>query len=111
VILPAFEGDETELREDHESNLRDCDALLIFYGSAGELWLRRKIGEVSKSAAMGRTKPILATGVCMAPPMTAAKGRFRTHQAMIIPMPEGFRVEAVAAFLAKLESPEKSPGA
>jgi len=111
VILPAFEGDETELREDHESNLRDCDALLIFYGSAGQLWLRRKIGEVSKSAAMGRTKPILATGVCMAPPMTAAKGRFRTHQAMIIPMPEGFRVEAVAAFLAKLESPEKSPGA
>jgi hypothetical protein len=111
VILPAFEGDETELREDHESNLRDCDALLLYYGAAGELWLRKKMGEVSKSAALGRTKPMLATGVCIAPPATVAKGRFQTHQAMMIPMPEGFRVEAVAAFLAKLEPPKQSPDA
>lgn len=111
VILPAFEGDETELREDHESNLRDCDALLLYYGAAGELWLRKKMGEVSKSAALGRTKPMLAAGVCIAPPATAVKGRFQTHQAMMIPMPEGFRVEAVAAFLAKLEPPKQSPDA
>jgi hypothetical protein len=30
---------------------------------------------------------------------------------MMIPMPEGFRVEAVAAFLAKLEPPKQSPDA
>jgi len=110
VILPAFEGGETDLREDHESHLRDCDALLLFYGSAGELWLRKKMGEVSRSAALGRTKLMLATAVCIAPPATAAKGRFRTHEALMLPMPEGFRAEALEPFLAKLEPPKPLPG-
>jgi hypothetical protein len=111
VILPAFEGDETELREDHESRLRECDALLLFYGSAGDLWLRKKMGEVSKSAALGRTKPMLATAVCIAPPATAPKGRFRTHEALMLLMPEGFRVEALEPFLARIEPPKPLPGA
>ena len=33
VIQPVFEGDEAEIREYHEENLRTCDGVLIFYGA------------------------------------------------------------------------------
>jgi hypothetical protein len=41
VIKSLFDGDEAEIREYHEESLRSCDAAVIFYGSAPEVWLRR----------------------------------------------------------------------
>src|SRR3989441_6922136 len=38
VLHPYFEGSETEVRESHEENLCNCDAVLIHYGAAGESW-------------------------------------------------------------------------
>ena len=57
LICPIFEGDEAEIREYHEENLSTCDGVLIFYGAGNELWLRRKLREVQKTAGYGRTKP------------------------------------------------------
>ena len=62
VILPVFEGDEAQVRQEHEANLTDCDAALIYYGAGNELWLRSKLRELQKIAGYGRTKPMLATG-------------------------------------------------
>ncbi len=70
VITPVFEGDEAEVREDHEENMRLCDAVLLYYGAGNELWLRRKLREVQKSAGLGRTEPIRAKGIWVAPPGT-----------------------------------------
>ena len=75
VLQPLFEGDEAEIREYHEENLRTCDGVLIFYGAANEMWLRRKLRELQKSAGYGRTKPPAGGGICLLPPDTPEKER------------------------------------
>jgi hypothetical protein len=102
VILPVFDGDEAQVRQEHEANLTDCDAALIYYGAGNELWLRSKLRELQKIAGYGRTKPLLAKAVYIAPPATPEKARFRTLEAMVIAGSEGPTAAALDPFLAKL---------
>ncbi len=101
ILHPVFEGDETEVREYHEENLRTCDGVMIFAGAATEVWLRRKMREVQKSAGYGRTLPPPTIAICLLEPRTPEKDRFRTHEAVVIqswdPTPE-----PLAPFLSKL---------
>ena len=89
VILPIFEEDEAQTRLDHEENLRSCDVILFYYGVAGELWLRRKLRELQKSAALGREKPWIGKAIYIAPPATPVKERFRTLEATLLHEPAG----------------------
>src|SRR5262249_30642000 len=84
VILPLFEGDEAQVRRDHEESLVLCDAALLYYGNGNELWLRKKLRELQKSAGYGRPRPMLAKGIYLAPPGSEAKRRLRTHEAMVL---------------------------
>jgi hypothetical protein len=89
VVLPFFDEDETQARLEHEENLRSCDVILLYYGSGDELWLRRKLRELQKSAALGRERPLLARAIYVGAPATPQKERFRTHEAMLIHEPAG----------------------
>ena len=102
VIHPVFEGDEAEVREYHEENLRSCDGALILYGSASECWLRRKLRELQKSAGYGRAKARPTIGIALIPPKTVEKERFRTHEAIIIPQLAGFSPDSLQAFISRL---------
>jgi hypothetical protein len=103
VVWPLFRGDEAEIREYHEENLRTCDGVLIFYGSGNEAWLRRKLGEIQKSPGYGRTGPAPTVGVCLLPPTTPEKERLRTHAAMLIPQWDGYAGEALRPFVSRLK--------
>ena len=63
VIHPIFTGDEAEMREYHEENLRTCDGALIFYGagqrSAG---CGASCANCRRAPGYGRTKPHAARG-------------------------------------------------
>jgi hypothetical protein len=89
VILPIFDEDEAQARIEHEESLRSSDALVIYYGAGGELWLRRKIRELQKSVALGREKPWLASAIYVGPPSTPQKERFRTLEASLFHEPPG----------------------
>jgi hypothetical protein len=102
VTLPVFEGDEAEVREDHEDNLRLCDAVLVYYGAANELWLRRKLREVQKSAGLGRKKIMLAKGIWIAPPATPKKQLLRSREALVMSQPDIFAVDPLQPFLEAL---------
>jgi hypothetical protein len=102
VIHPAFEGGEAEVAAYHEDNLRNCQAALIFYGSAGEPWLRGKLRELQKSAAFRDTGTSPPTGVCLIAPRTPIKERFRTHQATLIPQWDGLAPEELHPFVARV---------
>jgi hypothetical protein len=99
VICSVFDGDEAEIREFHEENLRVSDVVLIHYGAGSEIWLRRKLRELLKSSAYGRTEPFRAVGILVAPPSTTQKQVFKTHEAMIISQCDGFAPEPFAPFL------------
>ncbi len=105
VIVPVFEGDEAQVRKDHEENLVVCDAILFYYGAANELWLRRKLREVQKSAAYGRTRPLRAKAIYVAPPATPQKRRVRTREALVIPQQQDFEPSVLKPFLAQLGVP------
>jgi hypothetical protein len=103
VIRPVFEGDEAEVREYHEENLRSCDGALILYGSASECWLRRKLRELQKSAGYNRTKASPVIGIALIPPKTPEKECFRTHDAIIIPQLAGFSRDSLEPFISRLK--------
>ena len=103
VILPAFEGDVKQLRQDHEENLRFSDAVLIYYGAANVLWLRAKLREMSKIAGQGRTREFLAKYIYVAGPKTPEKERYRTREAEVIKHFESFTPESLAPFVAQLK--------
>jgi hypothetical protein len=109
VIHPAFEGSESEVASYHEDNLRNCQGALIFYGSAGEPWLRGKLRELQKSAAIRETRASPLTGICLIAPRTPLKERFRTHQAMLIAQWDGINPDALQPFVARVTSTEEPP--
>lgn len=100
AVLPLFDEDEAQARLDHEESLCTCDAVLVFQAQASDLWLRRKLREIQKSAGFGRARPLLARGIYLAPPLDAAKERFRTLEAMVLREPaSGFSAAVVEPFL------------
>ncbi len=103
VIRPVFEGDEAEIREYHEENLRSCDGALIFYGSGNECWLRRKLRELQKSPGYGRSKPTPIVAISLVPPRTPDKERFRTHEALVMPQWDGFSKEPLQPLISSLK--------
>lgn len=104
ILRPVFEGDEAEIREYHQENLAHCDGVLIIYGKAGELWLRRKLREVQKSAGYGRTKPMGAVGIWLVPPKTPEKETFRTHEATVISQMDKVSPDSLMEFISKLQT-------
>jgi hypothetical protein len=103
VILPAFEGDEAAVRLDHQENLTLCEAVILFYGVASELWLRVKLRELQKVAGYGRTRPIQASAIWVDAPTSEAKERLRTREALVLRGGDGeFRPALLAPFLARI---------
>ena len=84
VLTPLFDGDETDLREEHQENLRICDAALIYYGDATEAWMRGKLRDLRKApayreAVSGSTQ-IATKALYVAAPEDAQKAGFRTRE-------------------------------
>ena len=84
VVIPIFDGDESQIREDHTENLKMCDAAIIFFGNANELWLRSKMRDFLKINGYGREKPIDVKAVYLSQPDSPSKQRFRSVEAEVI---------------------------
>jgi hypothetical protein len=78
VLVPLFEGDESDIRNDHIENLKICDAAIVYYGKANELWLRSKMRDFLKISGYGREKPIAVKAIYLGGPSTSAKEQFRS---------------------------------
>jgi hypothetical protein len=104
VLHPTFEGDEAEVRQCHEENLKVCNGALIFFGSTNEAWVRRKLREIQKSVGYGRTDPLPEVAILCIPPQTDEKQRFRTHEATVITQPGEFAPQVLTPFLSSLKS-------
>jgi hypothetical protein len=110
VVLPATEGDEAQVYEDHKANLMDCDAVLLYYGRANEIWLRMKLRELQKIAGYGRAEPLLAKAIYLGGPQTEAKERLRDREATIIKNYGPFSPDGLQPFLAQLRKEKGARG-
>lgn len=84
VILPLAKGEPDQVRQDHHENLLLCDAVLIYWGSADEFWLRSKVRDLARVRGLGRTGPFAVSGVLIADPPSTEKEEFDTRDAMVI---------------------------
>ncbi|MGD1859338.1 MAG: hypothetical protein ACFB0E_05125 [Leptolyngbyaceae cyanobacterium] len=94
VVLP----DEQSTLSRSEALIQQCEAVLIYYGEASALWLKRRLNALKKSL-YGRPKPLLAQAVYVADP---AKQKFSDPEVLMIPGYQGFQPTLLAEFVAPL---------
>jgi hypothetical protein len=65
--LPLEKGDPSDIRRDLEGNLLECDGIIIIYGCATVIWVRRQLLQCQKILSM-RERPLQAFAVFEGPP-------------------------------------------
>lgn len=104
VCTRLLDGDESEVREDHEDSLRQCDVFVVYFGEAGERWLRQQLSELRRARGLRDGRPVLAQAVYVAPPVSPAKSRFRSNEAVVIAGAEAPSGETLGELLSALDS-------
>lgn len=104
VTLPATEGDENQIIQDHKDNLLMCDAAMIYYGCANEIWLRMKQRELLKVAGYGRMAPLAAKAIYISGPPTDSKERVRDRDSFVIKNYDAFSPQQLEPFLERLKN-------
>jgi TIR domain-containing protein len=84
VDLPLQEGDQTEIRQDHEATLQDCDGVLLYHGAGSEAWLREKIRDLRRARGLGRQRPFLPQAIYIGPELTENKTGYSNDEFTII---------------------------
>jgi hypothetical protein len=102
VMLPLGEGSEAEAREVHEMSMVLSDAVIIFYGSASEHWVRMKLFDILKAPGWGRRAPFRAKAVWVAEPATPHKLSFTTDDALVLCATGGFAPASLEPFVDRL---------
>lgn len=105
-VLPTItEGDGAELAQYHRESLVNCDAALVYYGRANQMWLRSKLWDLQKAQGWGRRAPLAARAVYVSAPHTGEKERFRTREVpLVIRNFETFSPDALSPFLNAISS-------
>ena len=107
VEQPLTVGDESEFREDHEENLRTCDAALIFNGNTNQFWLHSKVRDLKKAFGYGRQRPFLAKAVLLADPGAPErpeKEQFRSNEVLVLNGFGGFSESILQPFVNSLNA-------
>lgn len=102
VLLPLGEGTEVEAREVHEAAMVLCDAVIIYYGTTSEHWVRMKLFDILKAPGWGRREPLRAGAVWVAEPTTAHKLAYETDEAMVLHGTSGAARAVLEPFVAQL---------
>ena len=104
VVLPTFDGDEAQVRQDHTANLTSSDAFLFYYGAGSGSWIRNQMRELEKSRGYPDKRPEMANAVYIAAPPSPEKKLFRTHLTpIVIRERDGFQAADLETFMGEIE--------
>lgn len=110
VLLPLIDDegvDDSEGFEIHKGNLAECDAVLIYYGNANQLWFEYKRRDLKKIVALERKTLLTAEAVYVASPKTAHKQLFNSPDTLIIRNFEDFSPAVLDSFVARVQTAAK----
>ena len=102
VLTPIFDGDESDIREVHQNNLKACDGVLIYCNQAAESWLNFKMNDLRKAPGYRGGKPLKAGAVYLGGEPIRFKERFRSREALVIKQFESFSEADLAPFISLL---------
>jgi len=100
VLLPVLEGPAEEILRDLSENMVDCDALILVYGSAENMWVRSQLKLYNKLKPK-RTENDCVVVICNAPPAPKAPIGMRLPEAYEIDFAAVLDSEPVAQLLSK----------
>jgi hypothetical protein len=110
VLLPLIDdegADDSEGFEIHKDNLAQCDAVLIYYGNANQVWFDYKRRDLKKMVGLDRKSVLAAEGVYVASPKTAHKQLFNSPDTLVIKNFADFSPAALDSFLARVQTAAK----
>ena len=87
VLLPLIDDegvDDSEAFEIHKENLAQCDAVLIYYGHANQVWFEYKRRDLKKIVGLERKSILAAEAVYVTSPKTAHKQLFNSPGTVVI---------------------------
>ncbi len=103
VKVPPNDGDAKLRAEMHRQILTMCDGVLIYFGQGSHQWVEMTLMDIMKAPAYGRSDPLDAQAVYIAPPFNRRKERFRTHSAVVMRNGDtSFSPDALEPFLNQL---------
>jgi hypothetical protein len=107
VINSAVISEGADAALAHRESMVNCDAALIYYGNANQMWLRSKLWDLQKAKGWGRTSPLSAKAVYVTGPQTTEKQCFRTHEVpLVIQNFGGFTPDALQPFVRAVRAGE-----
>jgi hypothetical protein len=110
VLLPLIDDEglnDSEGFDIHKDNLAQCDAVLIYYGNANQLWFEYKRRDLKKIAGLDRKSLLVAEAVYVASPKTAHKQLFNSPGTLVIKNFDDFSPAVLDPFVARLQTPAK----
>lgn len=110
VLLPLIDdegADDAQAFEIHKENLAQCDAVLIYYGDANQVWFEYKRRDLKKIVGLDRQRALAAEAVYVASPKTAHKQLFNNPDAVVIKNFDKFAPATLDAFLARVKTAGK----
>lgn len=110
VLLPLIdeEGvDDSEGFEIHKDNLARCDAVLIYYGNANQIWFEYKRRDLKKIVGLDRKTQLAAEAVYVAAPRTAHKQLFNSPDTLVIKNFDDFSPAVLDSFVARVQTAAK----
>ena len=67
-MLPAFDGPDAEIKSFNGKQLAECDAVILCWASASEVWVRAQASGMRNWHDLGRSQPFFYRAVVAAPP-------------------------------------------
>jgi hypothetical protein len=105
--VPLFEGDAAAVRQAHQDLLAQCDAVLVFYGTADEAWKRSVEADLKKASAFRGAKPLLVHTALAAPSTTDKTDLIELEEPNLINALDGFSDPLMKPFLDALGMGER----
>jgi hypothetical protein len=107
VLLPVIDdegADEAQAFDIHKDNLAQCDAVLIYYGNANQVWFEYKRRDLKKIVGLDRKSLLAAEGIYVASPKTAHKQLFNSPDSIVIKNFADFSPASLDSFLARVQT-------
>jgi hypothetical protein len=99
---PLEKGTPEEVRKDFESNLRDCDGVVIVYGASEPSWVREQLRFGTKVFRQRTNRPALA--ICQGPPPEKGELGMLDPDMLFLDCSGGLALDALRPFVDKLRA-------
>jgi hypothetical protein len=99
-------ADPSRVRRDNQEKLKQCDAVLLYWGTAPDVWVEEKLREVTKAVGWRGARPFTAKALYVTAPTSPVKEGYTTLEAQLIRHFDDFE----PAFLVPFVDPLKGAG-